>query len=186
MLTLINNNDRRVNILLAVGPWLIEAMFGASYAFTAALLPWTLMLVAPYFWAHTLSSLIVAHGRYHTVMLNNALGALVFTGSFPWLVQRFDLYGAVAALALGLTATVLARVAVLRRHHALFFYGIIGRAASAVAVGISLTFLALPLSPWLALLIGYAALLGFSVLIGVVSDKEIRLLVDFAYSKRRS
>ncbi len=153
----------------AIGPWLVELLFGASYSFTAALLPWTLILVAPFFWIHALSIMIVAHGRYRMVMISNAMGAAVFTVAFPLLAPIYDLYGVVLALALGLGATVLGQLATLRHHHALPFFVIIVRSATAVAGGLLITYLALSLNQWVAMFLGWTALVGFALLIRVFS-----------------
>ena len=119
---------------VAIGPMLVNLLFGPSYALTAMLLPWTLILIAPYFWINTLSNMIVAYGRYWMVMLNNALGASIFTLSFPFLVSEFDLSGVVIALALGLLGTVIGQIATLWRYHEVAFVSVIFRSFAAVAL----------------------------------------------------
>ena len=165
---------------IAIGHWLVDFLFGPSYALTATLLPWTLLMVAPYFWVNALSSMIIAHGRYGMVMINNAVGALIFTIAFLLLVSEMDLLGVVLALALGLTASVVGQLITLQRYHAGAFVNVIIRTLIAVTGALLVTYLALSFSQWVALVAGIAALIGFSFTLGVVRVGEIRMAHDFA------
>jgi O-antigen/teichoic acid export membrane protein len=167
---------------MAIGPWLVDLLLGPSYALTAVLLPWTLILIAPYFWINTLSSMIVAHGRYWMVMINNALGALIFTLVFPLLVSEFNLPGVVFALTLGLVASVFGQLVTLHRDRAVSFVRVITRTVSAAAGALLVTYLALPLNQWVALMLGLVVLVGFSFMFGVFRVDEVRMAAAFVRS----
>ncbi len=162
---------------VAIGPELVNLLFGPSYEMTAMLLPWTLILIAPYFWMNTLSSMIVAYGRYWMVMLNNALGASIFTLSFPFLVSEFDLSGVVIALALGLLGTVIGQIATLWRYHEVAFVSVIFRSFAAVALAMLVTYLLSSLNQWTILIVGLVSLMIFSALFRVFRIAELKRAV---------
>ena len=172
-------------VAVAIAPWFVDVLFGPNFAFTANLLPWTLILIAPYFWINSLSYMIVAHGRYKMVMINNAVGALVFTLVFPLLVSVFDLPGVVFALALGLVASVIGQLFTLRHDHAVSFVRVITRTVCAVSGALSITYLALSVNQWLALVGGLVVLIGFSLMFGVFRVDEIKRAIVFVRSRKR-
>ena len=170
-------------VALVVGPWLVDLLFGKDYELTAILLPWTLLLVALYFWVHTLSNVIVAHGRYKMIMLNNSLGALIFTLAFPLLVSLYDLMGVIIALALGLFSSVMGHLFTLQPYYSVAFFNVLFRAISVVFIGFLITYGALALDPLAALVIGLFSLFGASILFGLFREQEVKMVIDFIGSK---
>jgi O-antigen/teichoic acid export membrane protein len=175
-----------VILALTVGPGLITAFIGKDYSETAALLPWTLALSAPCFWASALSNLIVAHDRYRTVTVINGLGAAIFTAAFMLLTPVFHLPGVILALAIGLLCVVAAQFVVLRRFYDFAFAGTITRALLAVVPGALVACLLVPVNSWLALSAGLAATGLLACWLGVVDLARMAKLRTAIFSARGS
>ncbi len=154
----------------AISPWLVGLLFGDNYLVVAKLLPWTLILVAPYFWIPSFTSLIVAYDRYKIIMINYAVGALVFTLAFLLLVSTFDLLGVVLSLGLGLIATVACHLFEMQKQQnfSMGFIRTVSRLVAVVLIGLLITNYALQFGQWLALGFGltsfFLMLLVFNII----------------------
>ena len=170
-------------VALIIGPWLVDWLFGNDYDLTASLLPWTLLLVALYFWVNTLSNVMVAHGKYPAIMLNNAVGAVILTLSFPFLVSAVNMLGVVIALALGLFGSVVAHLYFLQSYYIEGFFNTLFRSVSAILLAVSITVWLLSFSPWLASIIGLFSLFGAFALFGMFRAQEVKWGVELIRSK---
>ena len=145
---------------LALGPWIVCWLFGPAYVGVGDLVPWTLLLVGPYFWASSLRSVLAAHGRYWAVAATAFVGAAVFTTLFPVLVSYCAMPGAVFATGAGLVAVVISQLWHLRSIGSLNLERACGRPALVASAGIGVCVLLLSAGPLAALLGGLSVLVG--------------------------
>jgi O-antigen/teichoic acid export membrane protein len=168
---------------VAIGPVVIRFLFGDTYPLTAMLLPWALALIAPYFWLNALTSMIVAHHRYVSMMLLNAIGAAVFTLAFLLVVPTLQAFGVILALSLGLVSVTLGQLILLQRYYAIPVASILFRSIAVVALSLLVTYITVPINAWLALIPGFATLYILSLLLRVVSIEELMSARDFLLSR---
>jgi O-antigen/teichoic acid export membrane protein len=157
---------------LTLSEWVIDLLFGSSYSRTAALLPWTLGLVPLVFLKSTLTSAIVAHGRYWPIFFAQAVGALIFTASVPYLIGTFNDIGAVWAMGLGLITGISIQLAILRSHHHINLTRNLIRAGFAVVAAFTACWLVTPFGNFVALIAGLAALAAIIVAGNVFDETE--------------
>lgn len=162
---------------MALGPWLIDGLFGPGYALTASLLPWTLLLIGPYFMMTSLTSMVVAHGRYDVIVGYSAGGAAAFTLCFPLLVGAFGLKGVVMAIGIGQVVVIAGQILILRRYHSVRFLGIIARALLAVTGAMFVSWVCAVTNQWGMLLAGLLSLSILTIILGVIHPDELRKVV---------
>ncbi len=92
---------------LALGPWLVPAIFGERYLPAGHLLGIAFWLLIPLTAATTASQVHIAHGRFAWLTLSAAIGALTLTASLPLLAGAGGPQGALLATFLGLSAWAL-------------------------------------------------------------------------------
>lgn len=164
---------------ISIGAWLINLIFGPGYEQTARLLPWTMVLVTPYFWMITLQSMIVAHGKYWMIAVNCGLGAIVFTLCFPLLIKYFDLSGVVFSLGAGLLLVVLGQLATLYQFHKISFFQLVTKPLLAVCGAVLVCRLLVQVNIWLSSIAGILSLILFFFLFGAFRKEEIKTCYDF-------
>jgi len=126
-----------------LGSDIIHLLFENRYSDAARLLPWSLSLVALYFFASSFHGLIGIHGHFKSVITSNLLGAAILTLSFPPLVSSFGSYGALLSMGLGLAVSVTVQMSVLMRYHRLQLVESFFKPISGILVGALLTRLTL-------------------------------------------
>ncbi|NNL54777.1 MAG: oligosaccharide flippase family protein [Woeseia sp.] len=159
---------------LTAGDWLIDLLFGDAYQETASILPWTLMLVTPFFWSSTLSAVITAHGRYWLLTLCRAIGALVFTIAIPLIGTSFGLLGVILALGAGLIALSVCQLLVLRQYYVIDLFLLFGRTLVVIFGAFFVSKTLVPHNIWLALIAGIIILVSFGFVTGVLQKKELK------------
>jgi O-antigen/teichoic acid export membrane protein len=157
---------------LTLGEWLIDLLFGSSYSRTAELLPWTLALVPLAFLKMSLTSAIIAHGRYWPVFFAHATGALVFTVSVPYLIGTFNDIGALWAMGIGLIAGISIQLAILRSYHRINLPRDLIRAGFAASSALAVCWLVIPVGNIVALIGGLAALAVMTLVLSVFDKTE--------------
>jgi PST family polysaccharide transporter len=169
---------------VAIGPWLIYTAFDETFSATIELLPWTMALIAPFFWSNTLLSMIAAHGNYGKVIISNALGSLTFTLSFPVLLSQFELLGTIIALAIGLSSVVITQLYILHAKHDIPLIATIVKPALAVSAAVLFTALTSPLQPVLGLIGGFTLLVIISIVIKLFSVEEYDVFLGLLKSRK--
>ncbi len=89
---------------LALGPWLVLAIFGESYLPAGHLLGIAFWLLVPLTAATSASQVLIAHGRFAWLSVSAGIGALTLTASLPPLAGALGPQGALLATGLGLSA----------------------------------------------------------------------------------
>lgn len=159
---------------LTAGEWVLDLLFGDAYQNTALILPWTLMLVTPFFWSSALSAVITAHGRYWSLTLCRAIGALVFTIAVHLVGTSLGLLGVILALGAGLIALSVCQLLVLRRYYLVNLLLLVGRSLVMIFGAFIVSKMLVPHNIWLALIIGIVILIPLGFLTGVLQQKELR------------
>lgn len=156
-----------------VGGYLVQGLLGGEYHSVVSLLPWTLVLVGPYFLAHTFTSVLAAHGRYHTVMAINLLGAAAFTLAFLALGGEGHPASAVISIAIGFITLLCCQLRILAVDcPGKPLFGIAAAGAVTIAIGLSVT-IALSSLSWVGGILGLAALLLSAALTRTIRASDI-------------
>jgi len=164
---------------LGAGPWVINLLFGGSYEQAITLLPWSLILVGPYFWMITLSGLVVAHGKYWTITGSSLTGAVVFILGFVMIVPFFDMMGAILSLGAGFLSSVVVLLTALFGLNHISFISMLAKSILAVSGAVSICYWLVSANNWLALTAGIITLFLFSILLGVIKKREIYASINF-------
>lgn len=158
---------------ITVGAPALTWLFGPEYASAGALLPWSVLLVGPYFWATGLRSVLAAHGWYWQIAGTMFAGALVFTIIFVPLVSCCDLAGVLYATGIGLIGTVATQLLLLRGTDAVDPMGSMVLPCLVTLAALGTTWALLPLHPVLALGGGLLALAAGALLTGTLPWRSI-------------
>ena len=161
---------------LGGGAWLVNIVFGARYKEAGYLLGFTLWLFIPWTCASAIWRVYLARGQFFVSTLCAGAGALLFTSVIPWSVSIMDTPGAVLAAGMGMGVWALTLIWLLARSDDLDVKQTILRPLIIVLLALGV-FLALKsVSNWIALLISWGILLCGTMLFGVLTKDERRLL----------
>lgn len=160
---------------LTAGEWLLDLLFGDAYKNTALILPWTLMLVTPFFWSSALSAVITAHGRYWWLTSCRAIGVMVFTTAVPLIGDSIGLLGVILALGAGLTALSVCQLFVLRQYYVIDLLLLSGRTFVMVFGAYFVSKTLAPHNIWLAFIAGIIILIPLGFVTGVLQTKELKI-----------
>jgi O-antigen/teichoic acid export membrane protein len=162
----------------SLGDWVVQLVLGDSYENTANLLPWALLLIAPFFLSGALGNVIIARGQYWLALLPYACGAFVFTIAAPLLILNYKSDGALVALAIGLLSTVFVDLLILRRYYPLNLLASVCYPLICMTLGIMTSIALADFNAWLSLLAGTIVSLVLIILTGVFSKSELRAVFD--------
>jgi O-antigen/teichoic acid export membrane protein len=152
--------------------WVVGLLFGTSYGRTAEILPWTLTLVPLVFLKSSLTSAAIAHGRYWPIFFAQAIGALLFTVSVPYLIGTFDDIGAVWAMGVGLITGISAQLVILRSYHRLNLARNLIPVGFTVGTAFAVCWFVTPFGNSIALIAGLTALMGMTLTVNVFDRAE--------------
>lgn len=170
---------------LTFGPWLFPLVFGARFE-TAGI------LVGPILWCMILKMgksafgpVMVAHGYFYYSMFIGLISATALTLLTLVLTPAYGVWGAIIAMAAGLTLSLSLSLAFSVAKGWLSVYASVVRPLAAVSGAFAAYMLLWSVSAWLALVVSLAVLALASVLVQVVTRRELRTIMDFI-SRRRS
>ncbi len=146
---------------MTLGPWLIQAIFGAGYLPTGELLGPAFWLLIPLTVATSATHVLIARGSFLRVGLSTFAGALVLTGSLFPLAREMGPEGALLATGMGLGTSAICLCWLMRHFEGIDFARMVYRPGLVVLAAI-LFYIAADLSGaegWPALLAGVIALL---------------------------
>jgi O-antigen/teichoic acid export membrane protein len=90
-----------------MGEMMILWVLGAEYASVAALLPYSMILIGPYFWLISFRSLFVSQNKYTHLIVSNLIGVVTFSLVAVMLSKEFGEKGILLGLAAGLALSSL-------------------------------------------------------------------------------
>ncbi len=163
---------------VTLGEPFIELVIGARYLPVAGLLPWTLLIVTFHFWMSSLYGMVAVHGHFKRVILDNALGAAVFTTGFVLLVPSLGAIGVVMALGGGLFSAAMLHLLALGKYHRIAWTKKLVKPALSASFGILAARFFLDAGYWSALLLGIVSMVMAAFLTGALSLNEIKVMVD--------
>lgn len=169
---------------VSMGDWLLNLILGNGYEPVSQLLIFALAITVPHFWLSSLQSLVIAHAKYWMIAINYALGAVVFTVSFPLLIQVFNSTGVLFALGLGLLSVVSGQVVTLiKQNQKIEFVSSIFKPLCAVAISIVVCSLLTRFNMWAALISGLVTLVIFLIILGGIKQEEINIILELIGTK---
>jgi O-antigen/teichoic acid export membrane protein len=157
---------------MALGPCLVQGVFGVRYAPAGQMLGLALWLLIPLTGGSSLAQVFVARGRYIIPCLHALNGAVVFTLTFPVFVSNFGLDGVLFATGAGLGVWALGLVFQLARDYGLDFDFAVVKPGIAVMLAAVFYKVIEPAGGTLALVVSWLALLGFALLFGLLVPRQ--------------
>ncbi len=154
---------------MAVGPWLVEMIFGGRYGPAGQLLGPALRLLVPLTAGTATSQVLVARGRFVPPALCALAGALVLTLALPGLAPAMGPNGALLAAGAGMCVWALSLIALLARSGGLDLGRGVLRPGVVVLVALGVYMGLEPAGVWLALSASWLVLLGGTLAIGVLA-----------------
>ncbi len=157
---------------MALGPWLVETVFGGRYGPAGQLLGPALWLLVPLTAGSATAQVLMARGRFVSPALCALAGALVLTLLLPTLVSASGPQGAVLAAGAGMCVWASSLVAMLARFGGLDLGRGVLRPGVVVLVALGVYMGLEPVGIWLALTASWLVLLGGTLAIGVLAPEE--------------
>ncbi|MGD2118983.1 MAG: oligosaccharide flippase family protein [Chromatiales bacterium] len=164
---------------IALGPLIVDWIFGVQYQQVAVLLPWTLFWVVAYFFMTNLNSVIIAIGNYGWIAWVNLVGAIAFTLVVFPLHYYFGILGVVWATGIGLFAVNVSQLYLVRRYYRIDFDRAVLRPIGVVMGGILLSANLSGMNDWGVLLFGLLVLVLATLVTGVIRKAEIQHILGF-------
>ena len=170
---------------LGAGEWLVEIFFGNKFQEAGYLMGFVLWLLVPSICGSAIWSVYMARGKHILPTISFAVGAFIFTGIFPFIVNKIGTLGAVVSAGIGISCSTSILFFVLARSDALnlrriLFYPLL---ALAIALGIYFGMDRLSVSAWVSLPVSYAALFLCVFVFDIVTPPERSAL--FGIVKKR-
>ena len=164
---------------MALGPWLVDSLFGGRYVLTGRLLGPALWLLVPMTAGTAASQVLVAQGRLVAQALCAIAGAGVMTALMFALTATMGPGGALAAAGAGLSIWAFSLVAVVARGGALKLGRSILRpgAAALLALAVYLGLMLLGWATWQALAAALAVLASAAAVLRVIAPEEAAALL---------
>jgi PST family polysaccharide transporter len=161
----------------SLGEPVVTLALGDSYEETAKLLPWALLLITPLFLGGALGNIMIARGEYWLALLPHASGALMFSVPGTFFIIRFDTFGALISLGIGLLTTVVVDLLVIRRSHALALRYSVFYPLLCIAPGLIASAALADFNAWLGLLTGMSVTVTLIFLTRTIGRSEFRAVV---------
>ncbi len=170
---------------MAVGPWLVDAIFGSRYGPAGQLLGPALWLLVPLTAGTATSQVFLVWGRFVPPALCALAGALVLTLTLPGLAPAMGAGGALLAAGAGMCVWALSLIALLARSGGLDLGRGVLRPGVVVLVALGVYLGLEPVAVWLALCASWLVLLGGTLAIGVLAPEERSALMALLRRTRR-
>ncbi len=164
---------------MALGPWLVEALFGDSYVLAGRLLGPALWLLVPMTAGTAAAQVLVAQGRLVSQALCAVTGAGVMTALMFALNATMGPGGALAATGAGLSIWALSLIAVLAQGSAFKLGHSILKpgAATLLALAVYLGLMLLSVATWLAFAAALATLASVAAALRVIAPEEVAAIL---------
>lgn len=170
---------------MALGPWLVEMVFGGRYGPAGELLGPALWLLVPLTAGTASSQVLVALGRFVPPSLCALAGAAVLTLALPTLASAKGPDGALLAAGAGMGVWALSLLVMLARTGGLDLGRGVLRPGVVALVALGVYWGLEPVGVWLALSAGWLVLLGGTLAIGVLAPEERSALMALLQRRRR-
>jgi len=161
---------------MALGPYIVGAVFGVHYTEAGHLLGPALCLLIPWTVGNTIMRVYFARGEFLLPTIAALGGATVLTFSMPWSVSAMQTSGAILAAGAGLGFWALILVLMLARSGELDLAQAVFRPGLAISLTVIVYFLLNSISAWSALLTSLLVLTGAVLILGVVKPNECSAL----------
>ncbi|MCJ7772335.1 MAG: hypothetical protein MUP22_04275, partial [Desulfobacterales bacterium] len=166
-------------LALGAGEWLVEIFFGNKFHEAGYLLGFVLWLLVPSICGNAIWSVYMAREKYILPTITTAVGAVIFTGIFPLIVNKIGTLGAVVSAGIGISCSASILFFVLARSDTLnlrriLFYPLL---AIAIALGVYFALDLLNISVWVSLPASYAALFLCIFVFDIVTPPERNALL---------
>jgi len=161
---------------IGAGPWFVELLFGTRYMGAGYLLGFVMWLLIPLICGTTVTRLYIARGQFFLPAVCAGAGSAVFTLAMPWLVSAMDTVGAVLATGMGMSVWALSLICMLAKSDNLDVLRslFLPMAVTLLTLGVFLTLK--PVNVWIALLTSGIALFFGTMVTGILTKDERRLL----------
>ena len=163
---------------LGGGPWLVDIVFGTHYIETGYLLGLVMWLLIPLTCGITITRVYLARGQFFLPTACAGAGAVVFTLAMPWLVSAMDTLGAVLATGTGMGVWALSLICILAKSDDLDMLRSVFRPLAVILFALGVFFVLKSVNVWIALLISWVVLLCGTMMAGILTRDERRLLAS--------
>lgn len=168
---------------IALGPWLVNVIFGARYLDAGHLLGPAIWLLIPWTCGHTIWLVYLARDQVLLPTVFTGVGALILTLSMPWLVSSMDAAGAVLAAGMGMGVWALGLIVMFTRSGDLRLGRVILRPAGVALLSLAVFLVLDRLNVWLSLPVSLFILFGGTFFLGVLAPDERCALLGFVRRK---
>jgi len=170
---------------LGAGEWLVKLFFGNKFYEAGNLLGFTLWLLVPTICGHAIWSVYMARGKYILPMISAALGAIVFTALFPWLVSTTGSAGAIISAGIGMSCSTLVLIISFAKSDALnlrriFLYPF---ATIFLALGFYFFLDSMNVNVWISMPVCFTVCFTSIFLFGIVTPSERSTLAGIIKKK---
>ncbi len=171
---------------ITLGDAVLGLVFSDAYANVAALLPWALMSVGPYFFVSSLSGVLTAEGKFYSVAISYAIGAALFTVLVVILYRQYGPAGMFWATACGLIATNALQLFFLRKHTPIKFVASYLAPLVAAVSSIAICYWSIEHLGTLASLgTSIGVLIGTSLILNVIRWNEVKSAFELLRPHKR-
>ncbi|MBW2364796.1 MAG: oligosaccharide flippase family protein [Deltaproteobacteria bacterium] len=170
---------------LGIGEWLVELFFGNEFHEAGILLGFTLWLLIPGICDIVIWNVYMARGQYVLPMISAALGAIIFTALFPWIVSIAGPAGAVISAGIGMSFSTLVLIVSFAKSDALNLRRILLHPFAVVflALGLYFTLHLMNISVWILLPVCFTVFFTSIFIFGIITPSEWSALVGFIKKK---
>ena len=168
---------------IALGPWLVNVIFGACYVDAGHLVGPAMWLLIPWTCGHTIWLVYLARDQVFLPTVFTGVGALILTLSMPWLVSSMDAAGAVLAAGMGMGVWALSLIVMFTRSGDLSLGCVILKPAGVALLSLAVFLVLDNVNVWLSLPVSQFVLFGGTFFLGVLAPDERSALLGFVRRK---
>jgi O-antigen/teichoic acid export membrane protein len=170
---------------LGIGEWFVELFFGNKFYGAGSLLGLSLWLLIPRICDTAIWNVYMARGHYILPLISSALGAIIFTAIFPWMIDAAGLKGAVISTGIGMSCSTFILIVAFAKSETLNLRRIFLYPFTVIFLALGSYFFldSVNVGVWISMTVCFAVFFIGIFLFGIIMPSERKAITDFIKKK---